>query len=102
MREEVEALQEMLQELPSIFERTFRGRMEKLLHQQAMLEGDNRALRQRLLALAPGAEIDPLPPRPRGLLPPSVRLPVNGEPEPPAAFSDGEPTRGELEGPRHR
>jgi len=99
MQEEVEALQEMLQELPAIFERTFRGRMEKILRQQAQLEGDNQVLRQRLLAIAPGAELEPPALRPRGLLPASVRRPVVAEAE---ALSDGELTTGGWEAPTHR
>jgi hypothetical protein len=91
MQEEVAALQELLEELPTIFERTFRGRMDRLLRQQAQLEGDNRALRQRLLAIAPGAEFDPPPLRPRGLLPASVRRPVLSDAEP---FSGDGPTTG--------
>jgi len=73
IEEEVVALQEMLQELPTIFERKFQARLQQLLDHQHSLEWENRALRKRLLAIAPGAENDPLPLRPRGLLPPAIR-----------------------------
>jgi hypothetical protein len=73
VEEEVVALQEMLQELPTIFERKFQARLQQLLDHQHSLEGENRVLRKRLLAIAPGAENDPLPLRPRGLLPPAIR-----------------------------
>ena len=73
VEEEVAALQEMLQELPTIFERKFQGRLQQLLDHQKSLEGENRGLRKRLLAIAPGSENDPLPLRPRGLLPPAIR-----------------------------
>ena len=73
VQEEVAALQEMLEELPSIFERKFQGRLQHLLEHQKSLEGENRGLRKRLLAIAPGTVNDPLPLRPRGLLPPAIR-----------------------------
>lgn len=73
VQEEVAALQEMLQELPTIFERKFQQRLRKVVDQQRLLEADNRSLRRRLLALAPGGDPDALPLRPHGLLPPSVR-----------------------------
>ncbi|MFM8674569.1 MAG: hypothetical protein ACKOCA_06010 [Vulcanococcus sp.] len=87
LEEEVAALQELLEERPSIFERTFRGRMEGLTRQQAQLQANNRALRQRLKAIAPGAEIDPPPARPRRLLPAAVVRPGIDR------LSDGAPTR---------
>jgi len=103
--EEVAALQEMLEEIPSIFERKFQGRLQQLLDHQHSLEGENRALRKRLLAIAPGSEADPLPLRPRGLLPPAIR---STEKQPGEAgngsgnLSDAEPTTGGSANPRRR
>lgn len=73
VQEEVGALQEMLEELPSIFERKFQQRLRKVVDQQRLLEADNSNLRRRLLALAPGVDPEALPLRPHGLLPPSLR-----------------------------
>lgn len=67
--EEVAALQELLEEIPSIFERKFQQRLDRVLEEQRQLETENRQLWSRLRALAPGAEITLQPPR--GLLPPS-------------------------------
>ena len=105
VEEEVAALQEMLQELPTIFERKFQARLQQLLDHQHRLGGENHALRKRLLAIAPGAENDPLPLRPRGLLPPAIRTTLrhgaeggdsNGD------LSDAEPTRAGSADPTHR
>lgn len=103
--EEVAALQEMLQEIPTIFERKFQGRLQQLLDHQHMLEGENRSLRKRLLAIAPGSEYDPLPLRPRGLLPPAIRTALKQRAEAgggSADLNDGEPTRAESADPTHR
>lgn len=54
-RDEVEALHQMLEDLPEIFERKFRQRLQTVLDHQQHLLVDNRALRERLYALAPAA-----------------------------------------------
>jgi len=105
IQEEVAALQEMLQELPTIFERKFQGRLQQVLDHQHSLEGENRALRKRLLAIAPGSENDPLPMRPRGLLPPAMRTTLKQRVE--AAdrsgdLSGAEPTRAGSADPRRK
>jgi hypothetical protein len=105
VEEEVAALQEMLQELPTIFERKFQGRLHQLLDHQHSLEGENHALRKRLLAISPGAEIDPLPLRPRGLLPPAIRAALKQRAEAgdrSGNLSDAEPTRAGSADPTHR
>jgi len=102
---EVAALQEMLQELPSIFERKFQGRLQQLLDHQHRLEGENQALRKRLLAIAPGAENEPLPLRPRGLLPPAIRAALKQRAEAgdrSGSLSDAELTRAGSANPTHR
>ena len=105
VEEEVAALQEMLQELPTIFERKFQARLQQLLDHQHSLEGENRGLRKRLLAIAPGAENDPLPLRPRGLLPPAIRTALKHRAEAgdgSSDLSDAEPTRAGSADPRRR
>ena len=105
LEEEVAALQEMLQELPTIFERKFLGRLQQLLDQQHSLEGENQALRKRLLAIAPGAENEPLPLRPRGLLPPAIRAALKQRAEAgdrSGSLSGAELTRAGSANPTHR
>ena len=105
VEEEVAALQEMLQELPTIFERKFLGRLQQLLDHQHRLEGENQALRKRLLAIAPGAENEPLPLRPRGLLPPAIRAALKQRAEAgdrSGSLSDAELTRAGSANPTHR
>lgn len=105
LEEEVAALQEMLQELPTIFERKFLGRLQQLLDQQYSLEGENQALRKRLLAIAPGAENEPLPLRPLGLLPPAIRAALKQRAEAgdrSGSLSDAELTRAGSANPTHR
>jgi hypothetical protein len=105
VQEEVAALQEMLQELPTIFERKFQGRLQQLLGHQHSLEGENRVLRKRLLTIAPGSENDPLPFRPRGLLPPAIRTALKRREEAGEGsgdLSDDEPTRGGSADPRRK
>ena len=105
VEEEVAALQEMLQELPTIFERKFQARLHQLLVHQHSLEGENHALRKRLLAIAPGAENEPLPLRPRGLLPPAIRAALKQRAEAAESsgdLSDGEPTRAGSADPTRR
>jgi hypothetical protein len=69
VQEEVGALEELLEELPAIFERKFQQRLVAVLEERRRLEADNRALRSQLRALAPGAADVPLQ-RLHGLLPP--------------------------------
>ena len=105
IQEEVAALQEMLQELPTIFERKFQGRLQQLVDHQHSLEGENRALRKRLLAIAPGSENDPLPMRPRGLLPPAISTALRHRAEAgdeSGDLSGAEPTRAGSADPTHR
>lgn len=105
MQEEVAALQEMLQELPSIFERKFQQRLRKVVDQQRLLEANNTSLRRRLLALAPGGEAEALPLRPHGLLPPSVRTALKlrqQEAIEAPLVSGAEPTTGGSADPTHR
>ena len=105
VEEEVAALQEMLQELPTIFERKFKARLHQLLDHQHSLEGENHALRKRLLAIAPGAENEPLPLRPWGLLPPAIRAALKHRAEAGESsgdLSDAEPTRAGSADPRRR
>lgn len=70
MHEEVAALQELLEELPAIFEGKFQQRLSRVLEERQRLEADNRTLWGRLRALAPAAEADVPLLRPHGLLPP--------------------------------
>ena len=70
---EVLALQELLNELPSIYETKFVARLALLRKEQQDLERDNRALRRHLLVLAPERAGHPLPVQPRGLLAPAIR-----------------------------
>ena len=105
VQEEVEALQEMLQELPTIFERKFRQSLSKVLDQQHRLEADNNGLRRKLLAIAPGSDLDSLPRRPHGLLPPALRtaLKLRQQEALKPIFSGGvEPTTAGSEDPTHR
>ena len=62
-------------------------------------------LAERLLAIAPGAENDPLPLRPRGLLPPAIRAALKQRAEAgdrSGSLSDAEPTRAGSADPTHR
>ncbi|MFM7267031.1 MAG: hypothetical protein ACKOZT_00375 [Cyanobium sp.] len=70
MHEEVAALQDLLEELPAIFERKFQQRLSRVLEERQQLEADNHNLWSRLRALTPGAEVDVRLLRPHGLLPP--------------------------------
>ena len=63
-RAELAALEDLLEELPSIFEAKFRQRLRSLLDQRNLLTEQNRQLRERLLAPTAPA----VPPGPR-LLP---------------------------------
>jgi hypothetical protein len=64
-RDESEALHQMLEDLPEIFERKFRQRLQAVLEHQQHLLADNQALRDRLFALGPATPVE----RPR--LPPA-------------------------------
>jgi hypothetical protein len=52
-RAEVAALHEMLEDLPEIFERKFRQRVQGLVQEQQRLMHDNQMLRERLYTLTP-------------------------------------------------
>jgi DNA repair exonuclease SbcCD ATPase subunit len=52
-RNELNALQDMLEELPVILERKFQLRLQGLLQQQRALIARNESLRAQILALAP-------------------------------------------------
>ena len=52
-RAEAQALHEMLEDLPEIFERKFRQRVQGLVGEQQRLLADNQMLRDRLYALTP-------------------------------------------------
>lgn len=69
-REELAALQALLEDLPEIFERKFQSRLQPILGEQERLIQENGALRQQLLQLRPqtGALQPMLPPvpEPRG------------------------------------
>lgn len=54
-RAEAAALHEMLEDLPEIFERKFRQRLQSTLDQQQRLLADNQVLREQVYTLAPGA-----------------------------------------------
>jgi uncharacterized protein YhaN len=53
-REELEAMQALLEDLPSLFEDKFRQRLQPMIDQQQRLLSDNANLRQHLLQLQPG------------------------------------------------
>jgi uncharacterized protein (DUF3084 family) len=54
-REELDALQDLLEELPTIFERKFRQHLASLHQEQRQLLEQNHWLRQRLLGQVGGA-----------------------------------------------
>ncbi|MEB3184830.1 MAG: hypothetical protein VKM97_02995 [Cyanobacteriota bacterium] len=68
-RDELQAMQTLLEELPEIFERKFEARLRPVLEQQYQLLQDNATMRQQLQALQPA----PTPPASRLLLPPSLK-----------------------------
>ena len=53
-REELQAMQALLEDLPSVFENKFRQRLQPLLEQQQRLLSENTVLRQHLHQLQPG------------------------------------------------
>jgi hypothetical protein len=66
--DEIAALHEMLEDLPEIFERKFRQRVQGLVEEQQRLLVDNQLLRDRLYALTPVT--------PTALLPPAASRPA--------------------------
>ena len=64
-REELQAMQALLDDLPALFEDKFRQRLQPMLEQQQRLLEDNADLRHHLLQLQPGSE----PSRQRYLMP---------------------------------
>jgi hypothetical protein len=54
-RDEATALHEMLEDLPEIFERKFRQRLQSILEQQQRLLADNQSLKEQLYTLAPAS-----------------------------------------------
>lgn len=63
-RDETEALHQMLEDLPEIFERKFRQRLQPVLEHQQRLIAENQTLREGLLALSAARTAEPpqLPP----------------------------------------
>ena len=58
-REELQAMQALLEDLPSVFENKFRQRLQPLLEQQQRLLSENTVLRQHLHQLQPGVGAAP-------------------------------------------
>jgi len=79
-RDEATALHEMLEDLPEIFERKFRQRLQGVMEQQRLLLADNRMLRDQLYALQPAPS--ELETRPSRLLPPAATPPAGTAPRP--------------------
>ena len=59
-RSELAELSQLVEELPVIFERKFRQRLEPILEEQVRLQADNTRLRQQLEALPGGGQNRPL------------------------------------------
>jgi hypothetical protein len=84
-RDEATALHEMLEDLPEIFERKFRQRLQSILEQQQRLLADNQSLREQLYSLtpaSPGVETRPnrlLLPSSQPSLPPLAKRSPLGE-----------------------
>jgi hypothetical protein len=74
--DEIAALHEMLEDLPEIFERKFRQRVQGLVEEQRRLLADNQLLRDRLYALTPVT--------PTALLAPSASVPSRPLPSRPS------------------
>jgi vacuolar-type H+-ATPase subunit I/STV1 len=55
-REELQAMQALLEDLPGLFEDKFQQRLQPMLDQQQRLLSDNANLRQHLLQLQPGSD----------------------------------------------
>ena len=60
-REELQAMQALLEDLPSVFENKFRQRLQPLLEQHQRLLSENTVLRQHLHQLQPGVGTGPQP-----------------------------------------
>ena len=60
-REELQAMQALLEDLPSVFENKFRQRLQPLLEQQQRLLSENTMLRQHLHQLQTGVGTGPQP-----------------------------------------
>lgn len=58
-RDETQALHQMLEDLPEIFERKFRQRLQPVLEHQQRLIAENQKLREGLLALAASRPVEP-------------------------------------------
>jgi hypothetical protein len=72
-RDEAEALHQMLEDLPEIFERKFSQRLQSVMEQQSHLLADNQALRERFYALGPSDQESGRAARPRRpALPPAT------------------------------
>jgi DNA repair exonuclease SbcCD ATPase subunit len=71
-REELQALHELLEDLPSILEHKFQHRLQSALNDQRRLLGENEALRGSLAKLLPEGARPVAKPTPRLLLPPAL------------------------------
>jgi hypothetical protein len=72
-RDEINALHQMLEDLPEIFERKFRQRQRAFLDHHEHLLADNKALRERLYSLPPSQQDSP--PLTRPALPGTMQSP---------------------------
>ncbi|MCP9840005.1 hypothetical protein KBY93_05060 [Synechococcus sp. J7-Johnson] len=63
-RRQLADLEELIRDLPQIFERKFHQRLQPLLDQQQLLAQDNHALREQARRLLPPAPPPPPPPAP--------------------------------------
>ena len=71
-REELHALHELLEELPSIFERKFQHRLQSALQDQKRLLSANQELHQQLARALPHGSIPVSKPTSRLMLPPAL------------------------------
>ena len=71
-REELHALHELLEELPSIFERKFQHRLQSALQDQKRLLSANQELHQQLARALPQGSIPVSKPTSRLMLPPAL------------------------------
>jgi hypothetical protein len=95
-RDEIAALHEMLEDLPEIFERKFRQRVQGLVEEQRRLLVDNQLLRDRLYALTPVTPTAMLAPSASRPARPGLRQAVR------AALVNLRPRMGGPEAPRPR
>ncbi len=98
-RAELEAMQELLQELPEIFERKFQQRLKPLLDHQQRLLSENEGLRSQMRLLRPAAD----PPAAASAAPteateaqPAARPPLQWQPFQPASAPPPPPPESEL------